>query len=54
MPPQYAVRLFEKHRVPRCRVRMTLEPHPCSQAGVRWTLSLLDTDLKILSVEDHN
>jgi hypothetical protein len=27
-PPQYAVRLFEEHRVPRCRVRMTLEPHP--------------------------
>jgi hypothetical protein len=26
--PQYAVQLFEKHRVPRCRVRMTLEPHP--------------------------
>jgi hypothetical protein len=28
MPPQYAVQQFEKHRVPRCRVRMTLEPHP--------------------------
>jgi hypothetical protein len=28
MPPQYMVQLFEKHRVPRCRVRMTLEPHP--------------------------
>jgi hypothetical protein len=27
-PPQYTVQLFEKHRVPRCRVRMTLEPHP--------------------------
>jgi hypothetical protein len=27
-PPQYAVQLFKKHRVPRCRVRMTLEPHP--------------------------
>jgi hypothetical protein len=27
-PPQYAMQLFEKHRVPRCRVRMTLEPHP--------------------------
>jgi hypothetical protein len=27
-PPQYAVQLFEKHRVPRYRVRMTLEPHP--------------------------
>jgi hypothetical protein len=27
-PSQYAVQLFEKHRVPRCRVRMTLEPHP--------------------------
>jgi hypothetical protein len=27
-PPQYAVQLFEKHRVPHCRVRMTLEPHP--------------------------
>jgi hypothetical protein len=26
--PQYTVQLFEKHRVPRCRVRMTLEPHP--------------------------
>jgi hypothetical protein len=28
MPPQYAVQLFEEHRVPHCRVRMTLEPHP--------------------------
>jgi hypothetical protein len=28
MPPQYAVQLFEEHQVPRCRVRMTLEPHP--------------------------
>jgi hypothetical protein len=28
MPPHYTVQLFEKHRVPRCRVRMTLEPHP--------------------------
>jgi uncharacterized coiled-coil protein SlyX len=27
-PPQNAVQLFEKHRVPRYRVRMTLEPHP--------------------------
>jgi hypothetical protein len=27
-PPQHAVQLFEEHRVPRCRVRMTLEPHP--------------------------
>jgi hypothetical protein len=27
-PPQYAVQLFEEHRVPRYRVRMTLEPHP--------------------------
>jgi hypothetical protein len=27
-PPQYVVQLFEEHRVPRCRVRMTLEPHP--------------------------
>ena len=27
-PPPYAVQQFEKHRVPRCRVRMTLEPHP--------------------------
>jgi hypothetical protein len=27
-PPQYTVQLFEEHRVPRCRVRMTLEPHP--------------------------
>ena len=27
-PPQYEVQLFEEHRVPRCRVRMTLEPHP--------------------------
>jgi hypothetical protein len=26
-PPLYAVQQFEKHRVPRCRVRMTLEPH---------------------------
>jgi hypothetical protein len=26
--PQYTVQLFEEHRVPRCRVRMTLEPHP--------------------------
>jgi hypothetical protein len=27
-PPQYVVQQFEKHRVPRCMVRMTLEPHP--------------------------
>jgi hypothetical protein len=27
-PLQYAVQQFEKHRVPRCSVRMTLEPHP--------------------------
>jgi hypothetical protein len=27
-PPQYTVQLFVEHRVPRCRVRMTLEPHP--------------------------
>jgi hypothetical protein len=27
-PPQYVVELFKEHRVPRCRVRMTLEPHP--------------------------
>jgi hypothetical protein len=26
-PPQYAMQLFEEHRVPSCRVRMTLEPH---------------------------
>jgi hypothetical protein len=26
-PPQYTVQLVEEHRVPRCRVRMTLEPH---------------------------
>jgi hypothetical protein len=48
-PPQYAVQQFEKHRVPRCRVRMTLEPHPYSQVGVRWTLSLLDTGQRIRS-----
>jgi hypothetical protein len=34
MPPQYAVQLFEEHQVPRCRVRMTLEPHPL-QSGWR-------------------
>jgi hypothetical protein len=28
IPPQYEVQLFEEHRVPHCRVRMTLEPHP--------------------------
>jgi hypothetical protein len=33
-PPQYAVQLFEEHRVPRCRVRMTLEPHAL-QSGWR-------------------
>jgi hypothetical protein len=38
-PPQYAVQLFEKHQVPRCRVRMTLEPHPL-QPGWR----LLDSE----------
>jgi hypothetical protein len=27
-PPHYEEQLFEEHRVPRCRVRMTLEPHP--------------------------
>ena len=45
-PPQYAVQQFEKHRVPRCRVRMTLEPHPCSQDGAPWTPSLLDAELR--------
>jgi hypothetical protein len=39
-PPQYEVQLFEEHRVPRCRVRMTLELIPYSQDGVRWTQSL--------------
>jgi hypothetical protein len=38
-PPQYTVQLFEKHRVPRYRVRMTLEPHPL-QPGWR----LLDSE----------
>jgi hypothetical protein len=42
-PPQYEVQLFEKHRVPRCRVRMTLDLIHCSQAGVRWTLRAEDT-----------
>jgi hypothetical protein len=27
MPPRYAVQLFEEHQVPRCRVRMTVDPH---------------------------
>jgi hypothetical protein len=49
MPPQYAVQLFKKHRVPCCRVRMTLEPHPLQLGCVCWTLSLLDTGLRILS-----
>jgi hypothetical protein len=49
MPPQYAVQLFEEHRVPSCRVRMTMEPHPLQPAGVRWTPSLSDTGLKTLS-----
>jgi hypothetical protein len=51
MPPQYAVQLFEEHRVPRCRVRMTLEPHrliPCSPASVPWTQSLSDLGPRIL------
>jgi hypothetical protein len=47
MPPQYAVQLFEKHRVPRCRVRMTLEPHPL-QPGWRW----LDSESFGYRVED--
>jgi hypothetical protein len=38
-PPQYAMQLFEEHWVPRCRVRMTLEPHPL-QPGRR----LLDSE----------
>jgi hypothetical protein len=33
-PPQYAVQLFKEHRVPHCRVRMTLQPHPL-QSGWR-------------------
>jgi hypothetical protein len=33
-PPQYVVQLFEEHRVPRCIVRMTLEPHAL-QSGWR-------------------
>ncbi len=43
---QYAVQLFEEHRVPSCRVRMTMEPHPLQPAGVRWTPSLSDTRLR--------
>jgi hypothetical protein len=46
-PPQYAVQLFEKHRVPRCRVRMTLEPLPL-QPGWR----LLDSESFGYRVED--
>lgn len=26
-PPQYMVQLYEEHRVPHCRVCLTLEPH---------------------------
>jgi hypothetical protein len=48
-PLQYAVQLFEEHRVPRCRVRMTLEPHPLQPGCIRWTPSLSDSGLKILS-----
>jgi hypothetical protein len=28
MPPLYTVELYEEHRVPRCRVWLTLEAHP--------------------------
>jgi hypothetical protein len=28
MPPLYTVQLYEEHRVPRCRVWLTLEAHP--------------------------
>ena len=46
-PPQYTVQQFEKHPVPRCRVRMTLEPHPL-QPGWRSLDSelLYDADSK--------
>jgi hypothetical protein len=27
-PPLYTVQLYEEHRVPRCRVWLTLEAHP--------------------------
>jgi hypothetical protein len=46
-PPQYVVQLFEEHRVPRCRVRMTLEPHPL-QPGWR----LLDSESFRYRAED--
>ena len=28
VPPVYMVQLYEEHPVPRCRVWLTLEPHP--------------------------
>jgi hypothetical protein len=46
-PPQYTVQLFEEHQVPRCRVRMTLEPHPL-QPGWR----LLDSEYFGYRAED--
>jgi hypothetical protein len=30
-PPLYMVQLYEEHRVPRCRVWLTLEAHPLQQ-----------------------
>jgi hypothetical protein len=30
-PPLYTMQLYEEHRVPRCRVRLTLEAHPLQQ-----------------------
>jgi hypothetical protein len=42
-PPLYTVQLYEEHRVPRCRVWLTLEAHPFSWVGIPLTLRLLDS-----------
>jgi hypothetical protein len=44
--PLYAVQLFEEHRVPRCRVRMTLEPHPLHPGWRLLDFESSDTGLK--------
>jgi hypothetical protein len=41
--PLYTVQLYEEHRVPRCRVWLTLEAHPFSRVGVPLTPRLLDS-----------
>jgi hypothetical protein len=42
-PPLYTVQMYEEHRVPRCRVWLTLEAHPFSRVGFLLTPRLFDS-----------